>query len=119
MTRNMVIGRFRPSRQGGWEGEIHTLTIHRQIRLIPNDERGGTAAPAFHVMLGRQHIGDAWENESSSDPNRFYLRVRIDDPFCPLSAWLFPGQDMSSANLVVRPVRPDAPGAMSGEKRDG
>lgn len=30
MMRRRVIGRFRWSKQGGWEGEIQTLTIQRK-----------------------------------------------------------------------------------------
>lgn len=108
MTRNLVIGRFKLSRQGGWEGEIQTLTIQRRIRLVPNDDQGHANSPAFHIMLGWQQIGEALENESRTDPCRFYLRVRIDDPFCPLDALLFPDQDRVSANLVVRQRKPNA-----------
>lgn len=119
MTRSTVIGRFKSSRQGGWEGEILTLTIQCQIRFVPNDDRATSNAPAFHVMLGWQHIGDAWENESRKDPNRHFLRVRIDDPLCPLNAMLFPDQDMATANLVVRPQKSATGGRNSGEGRYG
>lgn len=34
MTRKRTIGRFRRSKQGGWEGEINTLSIQRAIRLV-------------------------------------------------------------------------------------
>ncbi|WP_404478209.1 DUF736 family protein [Novosphingobium sp. BL-52-GroH] len=51
--------RFKLSRHGGWEGEVNSLTIQRQIPLVPNDDRVSDNAPAFRVMLGRQHIGNA------------------------------------------------------------
>ena len=52
MMRRKIIGRFKRSKQGGWEGEISTLAIQRQIRLVPNDDRVSDRAPSFRVMLG-------------------------------------------------------------------
>ena len=101
MMRRREIGRFKRSKQGGWEGEITTLTIQRKVRLVPNDDRVNDNAPAFRVMLGWQAIGDAWEKESRSDPPRDYLRVRIDDPFCPFSAVLFPDREGLTARLLM------------------
>ena len=102
---NIVIGRFKRSRPGGWEGEIHTLTIQRRIRLVPNDDRVSDGAPAFRVMLGWQHIGDAWERTSLGEPPRDYLRVIIDDPLCPLRVVLFPDENGETARLCWRPDR--------------
>jgi len=101
MMRRREIGRFKRSKQGGWEGEINTLTINRRkLRLVPNDNRVSEDAPAFRVMLGWQTIGDAWEKRSRSDPPREYVRVLIDDPFCPINAALFPDEDGMTARLA-------------------
>ncbi|MFV0644982.1 MAG: DUF736 domain-containing protein [Sphingomonadaceae bacterium] len=81
--------------------EINTLTIQRKLRLVPNDNRVSNNAPAFRVMLGWQAIGEAWEKQSRSDPPREYLRVRIDDPLCPISAALFPDDEGLSATMVM------------------
>lgn len=35
MTRRRIIGRFNRSKQGGWEGEILTLTIQRKSAWCP------------------------------------------------------------------------------------
>lgn len=102
MMRRREIGRFKASKQGGWEGEISTLTIQRKVRLVPNDDRIGDDAPAFRVMLGWQTIGEAWEKQSRSDPPHDYLRVRIDDPLCPISAALFPDPEGLTAKLVMQ-----------------
>ena len=101
MRRYIVIGRLKHSRQGGWEGEINTLTIRRQIRLVPNDDRGSCNAPVFRIMLGWQHIGEAWENETRKQPLRTYLRLRIEDPLCPLEAFLFPDAEADCASLIM------------------
>lgn len=101
MRRGREIGRFKRSKQGGWEGKISTLTIQREVRLVPNDNRVSDNAPAFRVMLGWQVIGEAWERRSRSDPPRDYLRVRIDDPLCPIGAALFPDDEGLTARLVT------------------
>lgn len=99
MRRRRVIGRFKRSKQGGWEGEIQTLTIQRKIRLVPNDNRTSDTDPAFRVMLAWQVIGEAWERQSRGEPRREYLRVLIDDPLCPISAALFPDAEGLTAQL--------------------
>ncbi|MEE4450503.1 DUF736 domain-containing protein [Novosphingobium resinovorum] len=104
MRRRREIGHFKRSKQGGWEGEIQTLTIQRKVRLMPNDNRVADSDPAFRVMLGWQAIGDAWERQSRADPPRDYLRVRIDDPLCPISAALFPDDEGMKATLVMNPM---------------
>jgi uncharacterized protein (DUF736 family) len=100
MMRRREIGRFKRSKQGGWEGEINTLIIRRKVRLVHNDNRMSDNAPAFRVMLGWQAIGDAWEKQSRSDPPRYYLRVQIDDPLCPINAVLLPDAEGLTARLV-------------------
>jgi len=100
-----VIGTFKPSRQGGWEGSIRTLAIERKVRLVPNDDRSSEATPAFRLMMGWQRIGDAWEARFEGKNPRDYLRVRIDDPWCPITAALFESADGMSAQLVwTRPL---------------
>src|SRR3546814_3626732 len=75
-----VIGIFKPSKEGGWEGNLRTLGINERLRLVPNDDRSSDDAPAFRVMLGRQRIGDAWEACTQDGKERDYLRLRLDDP---------------------------------------
>lgn len=103
MIRRRTIGRFKRSKDGGWEGEINTLSIQRKIRLVPNDDRMSESAPAFRVMLGREAMGEAWEKKSRSDPPRDYLRVRIDDLPGSLSAVLFFNEENDNARLVWSP----------------
>ena len=101
MMRRREIGRFKRSKQGGWEGEINTLTIQRKVRFVPNDDRASDGAPAFRIMLGWHVIGDAWERQSRGDPPRDYVHVQIDDPLCPIRAVLFPDADGTTARMVL------------------
>ena len=97
-----VIGTLTPSKEGGWIGTIHTLTMHAKIRLVPNDNRDNENAPAFRVLVGKSRIGDAWEARSNAETPRDYLPVKLDDPSLPepLSAALFWSEDGSEAQLV-------------------
>lgn len=97
-----VIGTFALTKEGGWFGAIRTLTIDAKIRFVPNDNRNNDNAPAFRVMIGQSHIGDAWEARSGGDNPKNYLRVKFDDPSLlePISAALFPEEDGSTAQLV-------------------
>ena len=97
-----VIGTFTPSKEGGWIGTIHTLTINTKVRLVPNDNRENENAPAFRVVVGKLRIGDAWEARITADPSRSYLRVKLDDPSLaePLNAALFRSEDGRTAQLV-------------------
>ena len=97
-----VIGTFTPSKDGGWIGTIHTLTINTRVRLVPNDNRDNDNAPALRVFVGKSRVGDAWEARSSAETPRDYLRVRVDDPSLaePLSAALFWSDDGSEGQLI-------------------
>lgn len=95
-------GKFTPSKQGGWEGRIQTLTLDCKVRLVPNDNRKTDEAPDFIVLLGWSRVGEAWEAKSRSDPPRPYLRIRLHDPTwpAPLRAALFPAPDGLTAELA-------------------
>lgn len=97
-----VIGTFTPSKNGGWEGTIRTLTIDVKARLIPNDNQDSERAPAFRVFAGRSELGAAWRERSSGDNPRDYLNVRLDDPSLsePISAAMFERPDGKEAQLV-------------------
>jgi uncharacterized protein (DUF736 family) len=60
-VNKLTIGAFKLARDGGWEGEIRTLTLNAKLRLVPNDDRAQANAPMFRVMLGAVRIGDVWE----------------------------------------------------------
>lgn len=103
-----VIGHFKQSRSGGWEGQVRTLSLNVSLRLQPNDERTHQNAPAFRAMIGRSHVGDAWEHMRRTDPPRPMLRVVLDDPLLlePIDAALLPDEGGESAVLVWK--RPES-----------
>ncbi len=97
-----VIGTFTPTKDGGYEGTIRTLTIDLKARFVPNDNRTNDAAPAFRVFAGRSEIGAAWTARTDGESSREYLSVRLDDPCLPfaIQAALFEDAEKHSAQLV-------------------
>lgn len=104
-----VIGTFTPSKGGGWEGSIRTLTMDVKARFVPNDNQDGERAPAFRIFAGRSEIGAAWRERSSGENPRDYLNVRLDDPALaePVSAALFEAVGGKEAQLVWSRRRSD------------
>jgi uncharacterized protein (DUF736 family) len=104
-----TIGTLTPSKEGGWIGTIHTLTMNTKIRLVPNDNRDNENAPAFRVFVGKSRVGDAWAARSTAETPREYLRVKLDDPSLPepLNAALFWSEDGNEAQLVWNRRRPE------------
>lgn len=97
-----VIGTFTPTKDGGFEGTIRTLTIDLRARFVPNDNRTSESAPAFRVFAGRSEIGAAWTLRTTGATPKEYLSVRLDDPCLPTSiqAALFQDPEQKSAQLV-------------------
>lgn len=78
---------------------MRTLTVNTRLRFAPNDNRANPHAPAFRVMIGRSHVGDAWERMRRTDPPRPMYRVVLDDPLFPAAV---------DAVLIVDEVGEDA-----------
>jgi uncharacterized protein (DUF736 family) len=104
-----VIGNFTLAKDVGWTGDIRILTIDARLRLAPNDNRGHENAPAFRVMMGWSHVGDAWNERSSGESPKDYLRARLDDPSWPepIAAALFLSDDGAKAQLAWKRRSPD------------
>jgi uncharacterized protein (DUF736 family) len=96
-----------PSKDGGWEGWLRTLTINAKLRIVPNDDRGSERAPDFKVFAGRAEVGAVWRQvaRKPGDPGR--LSVKLTDPAFPegLSMSLFEDGEGGKANLVWYPPR--------------
>lgn len=86
-----VIGVFHPTKEGGWSGNVRTLSLDLKVRFVPNDNRANEAAPAFRVFAGDSEVGAAWRRQSAGEAPKEYLSVSLDDPTLqqPISAALF------------------------------
>ncbi len=104
------IGTFTATKEGGWTGTVHTLTIETKVRLVPNDNRESDQAPAFRIYAGRSEIGAAWQQRSSGETPKDYLSVRLDDPSWPepITAALFTVDESREARLIWSRRREDS-----------
>jgi uncharacterized protein (DUF736 family) len=97
-----VIGSFIATKDGGWSGAMRTLSVDVKLKLLPNEKNDSERAPDFRIFAGRSEIGAAWKEQSSGDPSRSYLSLKLDDPGWPepISAYLFETADGREAQLV-------------------
>ena len=79
-----TIATFTLTQDGGYTGEITTLTLRHKATLIPSDF-SGDKAPDFRVVAGPAEIGVAWLKTSRNGGD--YLAVRLDDPTFPAPIW--------------------------------
>jgi len=75
------IGEF-TREESGFTGRIHTLTLFREITIVPVDPSDVENAPSYRVHHGADdnapEIGAAWTE--SSEKAGEYLSLLIDDP---------------------------------------
>ena len=96
-----IIAVFKPTKEGGGEGAIRTLSIDRAVRLVPNDDRASDAAPIFKVLAGKAELGAVWPRRTSRT-GKSYFPVKLDDPGLPqpITATLFEPTVGVEAHLV-------------------
>ena len=104
----MRIGTFRAA-DGGYSGQLRTLSLSIEISLVPADPSDSENAPDFRVVAGEdegaREIGAGWKHvgEKAGD----YVSLQIDDPSFvqPLRANLFKGDDNGHVLVWSRPSR--------------
>lgn len=104
----MRIGTFRAA-DGGYSGQLRTLSLSIEISLVPADPSDSENAPDFRVVAGEdegaREIGAGWKHvgEKAGD----YVSLQIDDPsfLQPLRANLFKGDDDGHVLVWSRPSR--------------
>ena len=84
-----------------FQGEIVTLSVQaKNVRIVPETNRGNDNAPSHRVFVGRAEIGAAWSK--TSNEGRDYLSVKLDDPSftAPIYANLFDDEDSDAHTLI-------------------
>ncbi|HQT65638.1 MAG TPA: DUF736 domain-containing protein, partial [Acidocella sp.] len=60
-------------------GEIVTLSVQtKNVRIVPEANRGNDNAPSHRVYVLRAEIGAGWSRRSAE--GRDYISVKLDDP---------------------------------------
>ena len=75
-----TIGSF-TSTDNGFTGSIRTLTLNVKAR-IARVENPSDKGPQFRIFAGSVELGAAWQKRSS-ESDRDYLSVKLDDPSFP------------------------------------
>ena len=75
-----TIGTF-TSTENGFTGSIRTLTLNVKAR-IARVENPSDKGPQFRIFAGSVELGAAWQKRSS-ESDRDYLSVKLDDPSFP------------------------------------
>jgi uncharacterized protein (DUF736 family) len=93
------IGQFTRNKSG-FAGRIHTLTVDRDLILVPAESSDAENAPDYRVHLGDAdgpEIGAGWKRNGEKAGD--YVSLVIDDPSLahPIRANLFQSGDDKSA----------------------
>ena len=107
-----VIGQF--TREGsGFTGRVHTLTLYRELTIVPAEHPDAENAPDYRVHAEGEdgpEIGAGWKR--SSDKAGAFVSIQLDDPTLPqpIRANLFRDDDAGSAWSLhwSRPSKRDA-----------
>lgn len=75
-----TIGTF-TSTENGFTGSIRTLALNDKVR-IARIEKPSDKGPQFRIFAGSVELGAAWQKRSS-ETDRDYLSVKLDDPSFP------------------------------------
>lgn len=93
------IGQF--TREGsGFTGRVHTLTLYRELTIVPAEHSDAENAPDYRVHNGAEDdpvIGAAWKRTGEKAGE--YLSVLLDDPALPqpIRANLFRDDDAGAS----------------------
>jgi uncharacterized protein (DUF736 family) len=70
---------------GGYAGHLRTLSLDKEVRILPADRKATPAAPDWRVVLAkgdtRTEIGAGWSQESATAGA--YIAVQLDCPSWP------------------------------------
>jgi uncharacterized protein (DUF736 family) len=75
-----TIGTF-TTETNGFSGSIRTLALNVKVR-IARIEKPSEKGPHYRIYAGNVDLGAAWQKHST-DSDRDYLSVKLDDPSFP------------------------------------
>ena len=74
-----VIGHVTKQKDGGYIGQLSTLTVQAKIEMIPVKNKQSDIQPDFRVMAGEVEIGAAWVKNGKKSKED-YVSVTIAAP---------------------------------------
>lgn len=94
-----TIGQFRV-KDDGYEGTISTLTMAREVKLVPNTNKKSDNSPDFFVKTGDCDLGFARKAVAQGEDGKPYLKVFLDDPSFADPVWAAMFEADGQAQLV-------------------
>lgn len=74
-----AIGQVARTADGGFKGEVRTLTVRADIDIVPNQSKSGESQPDYRVLSDGVEVGAAW-NRRSETSGRDYVSVSLAAP---------------------------------------
>jgi uncharacterized protein (DUF736 family) len=102
-----MIGTFKLTQDGRFEGKVTTLTISTRLNIVPNT-KSSDDQPDYRVYAGNAELGAGWSKVS--DRGNDYLSLVLDDPSfaAPVYAALVPTAEPDAYRLVWNRRRRDS-----------
>ena len=73
------IGQVTANSNGGFKGQIRTLSIRAEIEIVPNEQKAHDNQPDYRVMSNGIEVGAGW-NRRSETTGRDYVSLSLAAP---------------------------------------
>jgi uncharacterized protein (DUF736 family) len=74
-----AIGHVTRSQNGGFKGQLRTLSIRADIEIVPNDRKASGTQPDYRVLSEGVEVGAGWTRRSESS-GRDYVSLSLAAP---------------------------------------
>lgn len=74
-----AIGQVTRTSNGGFKGQIKTLTIRADVDIVPNELKANDSQPDFRVLSEGAEVGAGW-NRHSEISGRDYVSLSLASP---------------------------------------
>lgn len=103
-----AIGHVTRNENGGFKGQLKTLSIRTEIDIVPNDKKTSDAQPDYRVLSDGIEVGAGWTRRSETS-GRDYVSLSLAAPeFGPRRLYAnlgrAAGQDEDSFALIWNPA---------------
>jgi uncharacterized protein (DUF736 family) len=103
-----AIGHVTRNENGGFKGQLRTLSIRTEIDIVPNDKKANDSQPDYRVLSDGIEVGAGWTRRSETS-GRDYVSLSLAAPeFGPRRLYAnlgrAAGQDEDSFALIWNPA---------------
>ena len=73
------IGHVTANKNGGFKGQLKTITITAEIEIVPNEQKSSDTQPDYRVVTDGIEIGAGWRRRSETS-GRDYVSLSLAAP---------------------------------------